>query len=76
MRIIVTTIVDRTWPSHKVQVESDDGVTIATGESQTSVGGSNATVQFAARDVIYKMERQLAQVKKHLVLNGLLPPES
>lgn len=72
MKIIVTTVVDRIWPEHKVEVQTDGGVVIVTGESQNYPGRDNATVQRAAEDAIYKMERQLIEAREHMLLNGLL----
>lgn len=70
MKIIVTSVVDRIWPEHKVEVQTDRGIVIAVGNAPS---GSKATVQDAARDAIYTMERQLREAKEHMTLNGLLP---
>lgn len=72
MKIIITTLVDRTWPVHQVAVQTDDGVVIVTGEARNSPGSDRATVQLAAEDAIYKMEQQLKQAREHMLLNGLL----
>jgi uncharacterized protein (DUF2147 family) len=72
MKIIVTTLVDRIWPVHRADVQTDNDVVIVTGESRNSPGSTDATVQQAAEDAIYKMEQQLKQAREHMQLNGLL----
>ncbi len=74
MKIIVTTFVDLTWPVHEVEVQTDNGVVIATGESRNSPGSREATVQQAAEDAMFKMEQQVKQAREHMLLNGLLKP--
>lgn len=72
MKIIVTTVVDQTWPVHQVSVQTDNDVIIVVGEARNYPGRMDATVQQAAADAIYKMERQLELAREHMRLNGLL----
>jgi hypothetical protein len=72
VKIVVTTIVDRIWPIHRVEIKNDDDVVIATGEARNYPGSMDATVQQAAEAAISMMEQQLKIAREHMRLNGLL----